>query len=155
MAITELLCGQNGLFTQIKNAQDSVREVVMIGKNAIDAVENTITEIENVIQTIQETPEVIVSRLQQEALNIISVTALNNPEGALAQVLELRARYQEAGPAAERVLDNLERFIEDPLNTPLDVCNDIPNLVEIGETFVEFPKKAVQADPSQEVENIK
>jgi uncharacterized protein YcbK (DUF882 family) len=155
MALNELLCGQDGIFTQIKDAQLKAQQLYMQGKNVVDSIENTIDEIENIIDTIQNAPDVIVSRLQQEVLNIISVTALNNPEGALAQVLELRAKYQEAGPAVERVLDNVERFIEDPLNNPLDVCNDIPNIIEIGETFVEFPKKALQADPSKELENIK
>lgn len=155
MAINELLCGQDGIFTRIKEAQNEVQQVVMLGKNFIDSVENTIAEIETFIRVLREFPEKIVSLLQQEALNIISATALNNPEGALAQILELRAKYQEAGPAVQRVLDNLEQFIKDPLNTPLDVCNDIPNIVQIGETFVEFPKKALQADPTKEVESIK
>lgn len=155
MAVTELLCGQNGLFTQIKEAQNEVQKIVMLGKNFIDSVETLVDEIETFIQVLRDFPEKIVSQLQQEALNIISKTALENPEGALAEILVLRAKYQEAGPAVERVLDNLEQFIKDPLNTPLDVCNDIPNLVQIGETFVEFPKKALQADPAKELESIK
>lgn len=155
MAVTNLLCGQDGIFTRIKEAQNQVQQIVMLGKNFINAVETTIAEIETFIRVLRESPDKIISQLQQEALNIISVTALNNPEGAIAQILELRAKYQEAGPAVQRVLDNLEQFVRDPLNTPLDVCNDIPNLVQIGETFVEFPKKALQADPTKEVENIK
>lgn len=155
MAVTNLLCGQDGIFTQIKEAQNEVRVIVMSGKNVISAIESTVNQIETFIQVLRDTPEKIVSLLQQEVLNIVSKVALENPEGAIAQVLELRAKYQEAGPAVQRVLDNVELFIRDPLNTPLDVCNDIPNLVQIGETFVEFPKKALQADPTKEVESIK
>ena len=154
MSITQLLCGKDGFFTQIKDAQNKVFELVMQGKNLIDSVENVINEVENLITVIKDSPQLIVSQLQQEALNIVSLVAQKDPNGAIALLLNLRAKYQEAGPAAERVLDNLQRFIEDPLNNPLDVCNDIPNLVQIGETFVEFPKKAVQADPSKAVENI-
>jgi len=144
--VTKILCGENGIFTQIKDAQDAIVETVMQGKNLINAVETTITEIETFIDAIQNAPEVVESLLQQIALDIISKQALANPEGALAQILNLRAAYQEAGPAVERIIDNLEAFIKDPLNTPLDVCNDIPNLVKIGETFIEFPKKALQPD---------
>jgi len=155
MAINELLCGQDGLFTQIKGFQNTVQQYVMLGKNALNSVEQVIGEVETVVNVIQNAPEVLVSRLQQEALNIVSQSVLANPEGAIATILELRAAYQAAGPAAERILDNIEQFINDPLNTSLDVCNDIPNLVQIGNTFLEFPKKALQADPTKEVENIK
>jgi len=153
--ITQALCGESGVFTRLKDFQTEINEYVAKGKNFINSVEATITQIENFIDTIEDFPEKIVSLLQQEVFNILSKVALEDSEGAISDLLELRAKYQEAGPAVERILDNLERFIDDPLNTPLDVCNDIPNLVQIGETFVEFPKKALQADPGKEIENIK
>lgn len=154
MAVTDLLCGQNGLFTQIKEAQTEIQQYVMLGKNFVDSIQTTITQIQTYIKAIKETPSIIVSQLQQEALNIITKEALINPEGSLAQILQLRTAYEQAGPAAQRVIDNLERFIKDPLNTPLDVCNDIPNLIKIGEVFIEYPKKAIQADPTKSIENI-
>lgn len=155
MSLTDKLCGENGIFTKIKEVQTEVQEAVTLGKNFINSIENTLDQVQTFIDQIEEAPDKIVSLLQQRAFDILSKVALNNPDGAIADLLELRAAYQNAGPAAQRVLDNLEKFIEDPLNNPLDVCNDIPNLVKIGETFVEFPKKAVQADPTKIIENIK
>ena len=155
MSLTDKLCGENGIFTKIKEVQTEVQEAVTLGKNFINSIENTLDQVQTFVDQIEEAPDKIVSLLQQRAFDILSKVALNNPDGAIADLLELRAAYQNAGPAAQRVLDNLERFIEDPLNNPLDVCNDIPNLVKIGETFVEYPKKAVQADPTKIIENIK
>jgi uncharacterized protein YcbK (DUF882 family) len=152
--VTDFLCGENGVFTQIKKGQDIVVEAVMQGKNFINAVEDIVDQVETFIDAIKNDPDVIKSLLQQTALNLISEAALANPQGVAADILNLRAAYQDAGPAIERVIDNLERFINDPLNTPLDVCNDIPNLVKIGNTFVEFPKKALQPDPNKTPESI-
>lgn len=152
--VTDLACGQDGIFTQIKQIQTFVQQQIMVGRNFYNSVVDTINQVEIIIDQLKD-PDLLISLLQQEALNIVSQAALNDPDGALQTILELRAAYQSAGPAAERVIDNLEQFIKDPLNTPLDVCNDIPNLVKIGETFVEFPKKALQADPSKTLENIK
>jgi hypothetical protein len=153
--VTELLCGQDGIFTQLKSIQDKVMDATMLGKNLIDAVENTITEVQTFIQVFQDSPETIVSILQQTALNLITQEALANPQGIVADILALRAAYESAGPAIQRVIDNLEQFVNDPLNVPLDVCNDIPNLVKIGETFIEFPKKALQPDPTAVPSDIK
>lgn len=151
----DALCGSNGIFTVVKDLQNQALQYVALGKNSINQVLEVIDQVQIVMDLIQNSPEILISQLQQEALNIVSQTALANPESALATVLELRAAYQEAGPAAERIIDNVQQFINDPLNTPLDVCNDIPNLIKIGDTFVEFPKKAIQADPTKEIENIK
>lgn len=155
MAIQNLLCGENGIFTQIKDLQNGVLQYVMLGKNAINEALQVINEVQTIIDLIQNSPDILISRLQQEALNIVSQAALRDPTGAVNTILELRAAYQEAGPAAQRIIDNVQEFIKDPLNTPLDVCNDIPNLIKIGDTFVEFPKKALQADPSKAIESIK
>lgn len=152
--VTDLACGQDGIFTQVKQIQTFVQQQIMVGRNFYNNVLDTIDQVQDVIEQLKE-PDLLISLLQQEALNIVSKTVLENPEDALQSILELRAAYQSAGPAAERIIDNLEQFIKDPLNTPLDVCNDIPNLVKIGETFVEFPRKALQADPSKTLENVK
>lgn len=152
--VTDLACGQDGIFTQVKQIQTFVQQQIMVGRNFYNSVLSTVNQVQTVIDQLKE-PDLLISLLQQEALNIVSKAALSDPDGAVASILELRAAYQSAGPAAERILDNLEQFIKDPLNTPLDVCNDIPNLVKIGETFVEFPSKALQADPSKALESIK
>jgi uncharacterized protein YcbK (DUF882 family) len=152
--VNSLLCGENGIFTEIKKLQDTIQAQVMLGKNFINAIDSIVTEAETFIDAIQNAPDVINSLLQQTALNLISESALQNPQGVMADILNLRAAYQSAGPAAQQIIDNLERFINDPLNSPLDVCNSIPNLIKIGDTFVEFPKKALQPDPSKTPESI-
>jgi len=152
--VNSLLCGENGVFTEIKKLQDTIQAQVMLGKNFINAIDSIVTEAETFIDAIQNAPDIIESLLQQTALNLISEAALQNPEGIAADILNLRAAYQEAGPAAQQIIDNLQRFIEDPLNNPLDVCNSIPNLIKIGDTFVEFPKKALQPDPKKTPESI-
>jgi putative chitinase len=153
--ITDLACGQEGIFTKIKQIQTFAQQKVMLGRNFYNSVIDTIDQVQLIIDQLSE-PDLLISLLQQEALNIVSQSILNNPNSsnALATIAELRAKYQEAGPAAQQVIDNLQLFIEDPLNNPLDVCNSIPNLIKIGETFVEFPKKALQADPSKTLESI-
>jgi uncharacterized protein YcbK (DUF882 family) len=152
--VNSLLCGENGVFTEIKKLQDTIQAQVMLGKNFINAIDSIVTEAETFIDAIQNAPDVIESLLQQTALNLISEASLQNPEGIAADILNLRAAYQEAGPAAQQIIDNLQRFVEDPLNNPLDVCNSIPNLIKIGDTFVEFPKKALQPDPSKTPDSI-
>lgn len=151
--VTDLACGQDGIFTQIKQIQTFVQQQIMVGRNFYNSVVDTINQVEIIIDQLKS-PDLLISLLQQEALNIVSQAALADPAGALATILELRQAYQELGPAADRIVDNLEQFIRDPLNTPLDVCNDIPNIIKIGETFVEFPQKALQAEPSKTLENI-
>lgn len=153
--ITDLACGQEGIFTKIKQIQTFAQQKVMLGINFYNSVLDTINQVQVLIDQLQD-PDLLISLLQQEALNIVSQSILQDPTSAnaLATIANLRAAYQNAGPAAERIIDNLEQFINDPLNTPLDVCNDIPNLIKIGETFVEFPRKALQADPTKTLENI-
>ena len=153
--ITDLACGQEGIFTKIKQIQTFAQQKVMLGINFYNSVLDTINQVQVIIDQLSE-PDLLISLLQQEALNIVSQSILNDPTSAnaLATIANLSAAYQSAGPAAERIIDNLQQFIEDPLNTPLDVCNDIPNLIKIGETFVEFPSKALQADPTKTLENI-
>jgi predicted RNase H-like HicB family nuclease len=152
--VNSLLCGENGVFTEIKKLQDTILDQVMLGKNFIAAIDGIVTQAETFIDAIQNAPDVVESILQQTVLNLISEQALRNPEGVISDILALRAAYQNAGPAVEQIIDNVERFIADPLNTPLDVCNSIPNLIKVGDTFVEFPKKALQPDPSKTPESI-
>ena len=153
--VTDLACGEEGIFTEIKRIQIFAQQKVALGKNIYFEVLDTINQVQTIIEQIQD-PDLLISLLQQEALNIVSQAILNNPTSAnaLATIAELRAAYQSAGPAAERIIDNIQQFINDPLNTSLDVCNDIPNLIKIGETFVLFPAKAIQADPSATLESI-
>lgn len=145
-SIFNSLCGESGVINQINEKQKQINQVITSGKNAINAVKDTINDIETLSDAIRNDPNVVKRRLQEEVFNILSREALANPAGAIGKVLALRAAYQEAGPAVERVLENVEQFIRDPLNTPLNLCRDIPNIVQVGDAFVDLGDAATTPD---------
>lgn len=145
-SIFDTLCGESGVVNQISDAQDKIREVVTTGKNAIDAVKNFAAEVETLQDAIQNNPAVVERRLQEDIRNLLTREALANPAGTIAKLLEIRAAYQEAGPAVERVIENVEQFIKDPLNTPLNLCEDIPNVVKVGGAVKELAQPSVVPD---------
>lgn len=145
-SIFNSLCGESGVITQINEAQDEIRQVVTAGKNAISAVEGFVNDVETLSDAVKNNPGVVQRRLQQDLFNILSEEALANPDGTIAQLLELRDAYQDAGPAIDRVIENVEQFIRDPLNTPLNLCKDIPNIVKVGDQVVELAQSATTPD---------
>lgn len=144
--IFDQLCGESGLVNQITEVQNEIREAVTAGKNAISQVKQFASDVENLADTIQNQPGVVERRLQEDIKNLLTEEALRNPTGTVAQLLEIRAAYQEAGPAIDRVIENVQQFIEDPLNTPLNLCKDIPNIVKAGEEVFELASPAVTPD---------
>jgi len=145
-SIFDSLCGESGIVNQITEAQDEIREAITAGKNAINSVKTFSDEVETLADAIQNQPGVITRRLQQDIFNLLSVEALANPTGTLAKLLEIRDAYQDAGAAVDRVIENVEQFIKDPLNTPLNLCEDIPNIVKAGEQVIELAQPSVIAD---------
>jgi len=145
-SIFDSLCGESGIVNQITDAQDEIRQLTTAGKNAINSVKTFADEVETLADAIQNQPGVVTRRLQEDLFNILSEEALRNPTGTIAQLLELRAAYQAAGPAIDRIIENVEQFIKDPLNTPLNLCEDIPNIVKVGEEVIELAQPAVIAD---------
>lgn len=144
--IFDSLCGESGIVNQINDTQDQIREVVTAGKNAINAVKQFASDVETLQDTIQNQPGVVERRLQEDIKNLLTREALANPSGTIAQLLEIRAAYQAAGPAVDRIIENVQRFIEDPLNTPLNLCEDIPNIVKVGEEVRELADPSVVPD---------
>jgi len=144
--IFDTLCGESGVVNQINETQDKIREAVTTGKNAINAVKTFADEVETLQDAIQNNPDVVQRRLQEDLKNILTEEALRNPGGTIAQLLEIRAAYQAAGPAVERIIENVEQFIRDPLNTPLNLCEDIPNIVKVGEEVKELAQPSVVPD---------
>ena len=144
--IFDSLCGESGVVNQINETQDKIREAVTTGKNAIKSVENFADEVETLQNAIENSPGVVERRLQEDIKNILTEEALRNPTGTIAQLLDIRAAYQAAGPAVERVIENVEQFIKDPLNTPLNLCEDIPNIVKVGEEVKELAQPSVVPD---------
>ena len=151
-SIFDSLCGESGIVNQITEAQDEIREAITAGKNAINSVKTFSDEVETLADAIQNQPGVITRRLQQDIFNLLSVEALANPTGTLAKLLEIRDAYQDAGAAVDRVIENVEQFIKDPLNTPLNLCEDIPNIVKVGDEVFDFAQPAVVPDKPPEVE---
>lgn len=142
-SIFNTLCGESGLVNQITDAQNEIRIAVTSGKNAINAVKNFVNEVETLSDAIKNNPEVVKRKLQEDIANILSREALANPAGAVSQLLAVRAAYQEAGPAIDRIVENVEQFVKDPLNTPLSLCEDIPNIVKVGEEVKELATPAI------------
>jgi len=150
--IFDTLCGESGVVNQINEAQDEIRQVVTAGKNAINDVKRFANDIENLQDAIENQPGVVTRRLQEDIKNLLNEEALRNPGGTIAQLLEIRAAYQAAGPAIERIIENVEQFIKDPLNTPLNLCEDIPNVVKVGEEVIELAQPSVVPDKPPERE---
>jgi ABC-type transporter Mla subunit MlaD len=142
-SIFDSLCGESGVVNQINDAQDQIREVVTGGKNAISQVKRFANDVENLQDAIENQPGVVTRRLQEDLFNLLSREALANPTGTIAKLLEIRAAYQEAGPAIDRIIENVQQFIEDPLNTPLNLCEDIPNIVKVGDAVKELAQPSV------------
>jgi len=145
-SIFDSLCGESGIVNQITEAQDEIRQAVTAGKNAINSVKTFADEVETLADAIQNQPGVVTRRLQEDIFNLLSAEALANPTGTIAQLLEIRDAYQDAGAAVDRIIENVEQFIKDPLNTPLNLCEDIPNIVKAGEQVIELAQPGVIAD---------
>jgi len=142
-SIFDSLCGESGVVNQINETQDQIREVVTGGKNAISQVKRFANDVENLQDAIQNQPGVVERRLQEDIFNLLSQEALANPAGTIAKLLAIRAAYQAAGPAVDRIIENVQQFIEDPLNTPLNLCEDIPNIVKVGDEVLELAQPSV------------
>jgi len=150
--IFDTLCGESGVINQITETQDEIRQVVTAGKNAIFQVKQLANDIENIQDALENQPGVVTRRLQEDIKNLLSEEALRDPAGAIASLLAIAAAYQSAGPAVDRIIENVRQFIEDPLNTPLNLCEDIPNIVKVGEEVFDFAQPAVVPDKPPEVE---
>ena len=144
--IFDSLCGESGVVNQINETQDKIRQAVTGGKNAINEIKNFAAEVETLQDAIENSPGVVERRLQEDIKNLLTREALLNPAGTIAKLLAIRAAYQAAGPAVERVIENVEQFIRDPLNTPLNLCKDIPNIVKVGEEVKELAQPSVVPD---------
>lgn len=146
MSIFDALCGESGVVNQINDVQDELRQVITTGKNAISQVKRFASDIENLQDAIQNQPGVVERRLQEDIKNLLSREALANPAGTIANLLAIRAAYQAAGPAVDRIIENVEQFIRDPLNTPLNLCEDIPNIVKVGDEVRNLAAPSVVPD---------
>jgi len=143
------LCGENGLINQLNAAQLQINTYIALGKNAISAVEGAIDNVKTIVDTLKKDPNTVLRTIQQDILGIITADSLANPESATAKLLEIYQAYESGGPAIQRIIDNVQQFINDPLNTPLDVCNDIPNVKLLGDKVVEVVSAAITPAPDE------
>lgn len=155
-SVFDKLCGESGAINKISEAQQTANELITGGKNAIFQLTQAIDETETLVNAAKDSPEVVKRRLREDLFNLLSREALANPTGTIARLLALRAAYQEAGPAVQRIIENVQQFIRDPLNTPLDLCEDIPNIVQVGDRFIELAESAKTSDeaPSFDADDI-
>ena len=148
------VCGKSGIVSQISDAQKQLNSIIAEGKNAIYAVESKIAEAKNYIKTLKESPDVIKRSLQEDINNILSEASLADPSGLPARILEVKDAYQDATGAVDRILANVDQFIKDPLNTPLSVCDDIPNITKLGESVSALANNSKMPDFSSVPEDI-
>lgn len=141
--IFDTLCGESGIITRINEAQRAYQTILTGGKNDIFLIQQEINRIKELSDS-----DVLKRRLQQDIQNLLSREALRNPAGTVAKLLEIRAAYQELGPAIDRIIENVQQFIRDPLGSPLNLCDDIPNIVRIGDAVRELAKPADTPDES-------
>ena len=148
------VCGASGIVSNITEGQKQINQLLAEGKNAIAAVQSKVAEAKTFIKTLKEQPEVIKRTLQQDVFNILSEEALADPSGLPSRILEVRDAYQDATGAASRIMDNVEQFIKDPLNTPLSICDDIPNITKLGDAVSNLANNSKMPDFSAVPENI-
>lgn len=149
------LCGQNGLINQINTNQKLVNQYIYQGKNAIFAIKTAISTVKTLADTLKKDPAAVLRTVQEDVINVVSAESLKNPTSALAKLVELKSAYGAAGPAVDRIINNVKAFIKDPLNTPLDICNDIPNLKRLGDSVVEVVAAAKVPAPDASPLNIR
>jgi uncharacterized protein YcbK (DUF882 family) len=149
------LCGENGLINQINDVQKQINQFVFLGKNAIAGIQTTIATVKTIAKTLKSDPRTVLRTIQADVLQVVSAEALKNPDSALAKVLEIKNAYESAGPAVDRIIGNIESFIKDPLNVPLDVCNDIPNLKRVGDAVIAVVNPAKVPAPDASPKDIR
>lgn len=148
------VCGKSGVVSQITDAQKQLNSIIAEGKNAIYAVQSKIAEAKTFITTLKEQPDVIKRSLQEDINNILSEASLADPAGLPARILEVKDAYQDATGAVDRIVANVEQFIKDPLNTPLSVCDDIPNITKLGDSVSALANNSKMPDFSSVPEDI-
>jgi len=152
---TNLLCGQNGLINQINDAQKLINQYIYLGKNAIGAIQTSIATVKTVINTLKNDPQAVLRTIQEDVLQVVSEEALKDPNSALAKLLEIKGAYESAGPAVDNIINNVRAFIKDPLNVPLNVCSDIPNLKRLGDAVIEVVNPAKVPAPDESPKEIR
>lgn len=153
--MNDVLCGQNGLINQINDAQKLINQYIYLGKNAVGYIQTVIATVKNIAATLKSDPDVILRTIQQDVMGILSEEALKDPNGSLAKLLEIKAAYESAGPAVDRIVSNVQAFIKDPLNTPLSVCDDIPNLKRLGDSVIEAVSPAKVPPPNESPKDLR
>ena len=148
------VCGASGIVSNITEGQKQINQLLTEGKNAIAAVKSKVDEAKTFVKTLKEKPEVIKRTLQQDLFNILSEESLKDPNGLPNKILEVRDAYQDAAGASSRIMDNVEQFIRDPLNTPLSICDDIPNITKLGDAVSDLANNSKMPDFSAVPENI-
>jgi uncharacterized protein YcbK (DUF882 family) len=149
------LCGENGLINEINDVQKQINQYIFLGKNAIAGIQTVITTVKTIAKTLKSDPQVVLRTIQADVLQAVSAEALKDPNSALAKMLEIKGAYESAGPAVDRIISNVEAFIKDPLNTPLDVCNDIPNLKRVGDAVIAVVNPAKVPAPDASPKDIR
>ena len=149
------LCGESGLVNQINDAQKLVNQYIYLGKNAIGLIQGVISQVKTISNALKNDPAAVLRTLQEDVLGIVSAEAMKDPNSALAKLLEIKNAYESAGPAVDRIVGNIQAFIKDPLNTPLDVCNDIPNLKRVGDAVIEVVNPAKVPPPDESPKEIR
>ena len=149
------LCGESGLVNQINDAQKLINNYIYLGKNAIGGIQAVIAQVKTISNALKNDPAAVLRTIQEDVIGLVTAEALKDPTSTLAKLLEVKGAYESAGPAVDRIIGNVQAFIKDPLNTPLDVCNDIPNLKRVGDAVIEVVSPAKIPSPDASPKEIR
>lgn len=145
------LCGQSGVITAIVDTQNIIKQLAGGGAREAAAIRAAIGTFKNNVRNLTD-KKILKQRLQAELFAIIA-QARSNPDAALGRLESLKAAYRGGGASVDNAIRKVRAFIRDPLNNPLDICNDIDNVVKYGNEVYKIanPAKTPDINPQRDV----
>jgi len=146
------LCGQSGIITTINDTQNIIKQLSGGGAREAAAIKNAINTFKTNVKNLTD-KKILKQRLQAELLLIITTEIRTNPEGIPGKLARLREAYKGGGASVDRAISKVQAFIRDPLNNPIDICNDIDNVVKYGNEVYKIanPAKTPEGNPKRDV----
>jgi hypothetical protein len=147
----DILCGQSGIITQIINTQKVIKGFIDLGALEILAIKAWVSTLKINIKNLTD-KKILKQRLQTEILIIITREIESNPDGIPGRLSRLNEIYRDGGESVNSAIRKVEEFIKDPINNPIDICNDIDNIVKYGNEVyrIATPSKSPDSSPKRD-----
>ncbi len=147
----DILCGQSGIITQIINSQKVIKGFIDLGALEILAIKAWVSTLKINIKNLTD-KKILKQRLQTEILIIITREIESNPDGIPGRLSRLNEIYRDGGESVNNAIRKVEEFIKDPINNPIDICNDIDNIVRYGNEVyrIATPSKSPDSSPKRD-----